>query len=74
MHSEYTELNFHRKLIAHHQGLETKFKFDHLKAGSNKEQMEDLIYSRNGLPEYFKKHIELTLIGFEKSLNLISEN
>lgn len=74
MRNAYTELNSHRKLIVHHRGSETKFKFDHLKAGSNKEQMEDLIHNRDGLPEYFKKHIELTLIGFEKSLNLISEN
>lgn len=74
MHSDYKELNSHRKLIVHHRGSETKFKFDHLKAMSNKEQMEELIQNRNGLPEYFKKHIELTLVGFEKSLNLISES
>jgi len=73
LNTEYTELNSHRKLIVHHRGLETKFKFEHLKAGSNRAQMEQLIHDRNELPEYFKMHIELTLIGLEKSLELISE-
>lgn len=73
INSDYSELNSHRKLIVHHRGLETKFKFEHLKVGSDRIEMERLIHDRDELPEYFKKHIELTLIGFEKSLEFISE-
>lgn len=73
LENEYAEFNSYRRMIVHHRGLETKFRFDHLKAASNQEEMEKLIKYRNELPEYFKMHIGLTLIGFEKALKLISE-
>jgi hypothetical protein len=72
--NEYSELNSHRKMIVHHRGLETKFRSDHIKSFSSKEQMEMVIHDRDGLTDYFKTHINLTLTGFEKSLGLIIEN
>jgi hypothetical protein len=35
--------------------------------------MEKLVRERDELPEYFRNHIELTLIGFEKAINLVSK-
>jgi len=71
---EYNEINSHRRMIVHHRGLETKFRNDHTKSFSNKDEMEKLIHDRDELPNYFKTHIDRTLTGFEKSLGLISEN
>ena len=71
---EYKEINSHRKMIVHHRGLETKFRTDHIKSFSSKEEMEKLIHDRDDLTDYFKMHIKMTLIGFDKTLSLISEN
>jgi hypothetical protein len=71
--NEYAEFNSHRKMIVHHRSLETKFRSDHIKSFSIKEEMEKLVRERDELPEYFRNHIELTLIGFEKAINLVSK-
>jgi hypothetical protein len=71
--NEYIEFNSHRKMIVHHRSLETKFRSDHTKSFSRKEEMEKIVRERDELPEYFKNHIELTLIGFEKALDLVSK-
>lgn len=71
---EYTEINSHRKMIVHNRGLETKFRTEHIKSFSSKNEMEKLIQDRDELTEYFKMHIKMTLIGFEKTLGLISDN
>ena len=73
MKHEYAEINSHRRMIVHHRGLETKFRADHNKSFSSQEDIEKLIHERDELPDYFKMHIELTLTGFEKSLELVSE-
>jgi len=60
-------------MIVHHRTIEAQFRENQEKSGSNKTEMERLVNNRNGLPDYFKMHINKTLIGFEKSLGLISE-
>lgn len=72
--NEYVEFNSHRRMIVHHRSLETKFRSDHTKSLSSKEEMEKLVREINDLPEYFKNHIELTLTGFEKTLDLVSKS
>jgi hypothetical protein len=71
--NEYKVMNTHRKKIVHHRGLETDFRMNHHKSIGDRTKIEILIKERDMLPEYFKMHIDLTLVGFEKSLNLISE-
>lgn len=72
--NEYQELNSRRRIIVHQRGIETQFRRNHLNAGSNKDEMKILINERDSLPDYFKMHVDMTLTGFEMTLNFIAEN
>jgi len=45
-----------------------------MKSIDNREKIAALMEKRKQFPELVKKHIEYTLIGFEKTLNFISES
>ncbi len=70
----YKDLNNDRNKIVHIKSLDTKFKTDYIASAFNSSDMRNLIKKRADLPAYFKGHIDFTLMGFEKTLNLILES
>jgi hypothetical protein len=70
--NEYVKLNSIRKKIVHYTTTATDYKQRHLKV-KTREEMEILQAEREGLPEYYKNQIKLTLEGFEKTLHLLED-
>ena len=72
--TEYKELNDIRKQVVHYTTSETDFKYQHLEKGAiDKEAMEKIQAAREALPDFYKNHITLTLVGMEKTLLLLEE-
>jgi hypothetical protein len=70
--NDYVELNSIRKQIVHYTTTDTDYRKKHLQVKS-REEMENLQTEREGLPEYYKKQIQLTLEGFEKTIYLLED-
>ena len=71
---EFKQLNEMRKQIVHYSTSETDYKHLHLdNGGTDREEMVKIQAQRESLPEFYKSHIELTLIGMEKTLLLLEE-
>jgi hypothetical protein len=71
---DYKELNEKRKQVVHYTTTETDYKYKHLEKGSkDKEAMEKIQAEREAIPEFYKKHIDLTLEGMAQTLSLLEE-
>jgi hypothetical protein len=71
--THYAAMNEKRIGVVHYITLDTAFRENHLKNVTDKAEMEKLVSERNQLPEFFREQIELTLTGFEKTVQLIEE-
>ncbi len=72
--NDYKELNNIRKQVVHYTTSETDYKHEHLEKGtSNKEEMEKIQKQHESQPDYYKKQIELTIEGFERTLLLLEK-
>jgi hypothetical protein len=72
--TDYKELNERRKQVVHYTTTETDYKYQHLEKGSsNREAMEKIQAEREALPDFYKKHIDLTLHGMARTLSLLEE-
>lgn len=72
--NEYKQFNTLRKNVVHYETIDTGFKYSTMKSVDDKESITKLMKYRTQFPEMIKKHIDYTLIGFEKTLNFISES
>jgi hypothetical protein len=72
--TDFNELNEKRKQVVHYTTSEIEYQYKHLEKGvSDREEMEKIQLERKGIADFYKRHIELTFIGFEKSLLLLEE-
>ncbi len=71
--SDYTLMNKKRKEIVHAASADTTYRKAFFQNSDAPVELKKIIQERKNLPTYFKKHIEYSIIGFEKSLNLINE-
>jgi hypothetical protein len=67
----YQEINKRRKEIVHYYQFETNYRFDFNLNASNEEEIKKLWEFKNGLPEYFGKHLKLSNELYINTLNLI---
>lgn len=70
---EYKKMNEKRKEVVHYLTHDTDFRHKHIDAVGEREEIEKLIKERDGLPDFFKSQIKLSLDGFEKTILLIEE-
>ncbi len=70
---QYLELNKKRKQIVHHSTSNTNYKNAHLKNASDRGAMSQLHNEHLKLADFYKSHINYTLIGFEKTLAFIED-
>lgn len=68
---KYMDLNNKRKQHVHYTTEDTQFKHEHLEKSTNREDVETLVKDRDDLADFYKDQLDLTLIGFEKTLLLI---
>jgi len=65
--SDFGEFNERRKKVVHYEQVETKYMESILDNSSNMEKVEEIWNEKNSLPEFFKKHIELSNKGIENT-------
>ena len=69
----FIDLNSKRKQTVHYISEDTKFKYNHLSSSTNQEEIERIYFERIALADYYKKHLEFTIEGFEKTILLVEE-
>lgn len=67
----YQEINNHRKEIVHYYQFETNYRFDFTLNSTNDEEIRKLWEFKNGLPEYFSKHLKLSNELYINTLELL---
>lgn len=65
---DYKKMNGIRRQIVHYTTLETSFNQAHLKSSDDKLEMGNLIENRDKWADFYKEHLNLSIIGFEKAL------
>ena len=70
---EFKEFNKIRKGVVHYRMLETEYSSKHLDALHDREAMEKLQSEKESYPSFYKDHLENTITGFEKTIQLIKE-
>ncbi|CAN5510292.1 hypothetical protein BH10BAC2_BH10BAC2_37310 [soil metagenome] len=65
-------MNSIRKQIVHYSTTDTEYRQKHLQVKS-REEMEKLQSERENLPEYYKRQIQLSLEGFDKTMQLLED-
>lgn len=71
--NDFKEMNQKRIQIVHYTALDTQFKYTHLDYSDDEGMLIKLINERNSLPDYFNKHIQTSLDGFERTILFIEE-
>lgn len=72
--TDYKEINEKRRQVVHYMTTDIAYKYKHLEnSSSDLVTMEKIQAEREALPDYFKKHIELSIIGIAKTLNFLEE-
>jgi len=73
--NEYKEMNGLRKDIVHYHTSDTNFKYEHLERASTNAETEahEMQQKREGMADFYKQHISVTIEGLEKTLLLLGE-
>lgn len=66
-------VNKKRKKIVHYITSDIEYKYKHLEITRDKESMQTLQSERENLADFYKKHLSLTITGFEKTLLFLDE-
>ncbi len=69
--SDFREFNERRKKVVHYEQIETKYMESILDNMSDMEKVEEIWNEKYSLPEFFKKHIELTNKGIENTYEFV---
>ena len=69
--SDFKNFNDKRKLVVHYEQIETKYKEAILDNTGNMKRIEEIFLEKSTLPEFFKKHIELSNEGIVKTYEFV---
>ena len=72
--TDFKDFNEKRKIIVHYAQLETKYKELILDNMSDIAEIKKIWIEKSSLPEFFKKHIELTNEGVMKTYKFVKNN
>lgn len=70
---DFKDFNDKRKIVVHYQQIETKYKESILDNSGDINKIKEIFGEKSGLPEFFKKHIELTNEGIIKTYDFIKK-
>jgi len=71
--SDFKDFNDKRKVVVHYEHIETKYKEAILDNFGNMDKIKEIFEEKSTLPEFFKKHIELTNEGIEKTYDFVKK-
>ena len=69
--SDFKEFNERRKKVVHYEQIETRYMESILDHSSDMEKVKEIWNEKCSLPEFFKKHIELTNKGVENTYEFV---
>jgi len=69
--TDFKDFNEKRKIVVHYEHIETKYKESISDNTGNMEKIKEIFEEKSGLPEFFKKHIELTNEGIRKTYDFV---
>jgi len=69
--SDFREFNERRKKVVHYEQIETKYMESILDNMSDMGKVEEIWNEKYSLPDFFKKHIELTNKGIENTYEFV---
>lgn len=71
--NEFKEFNNRRKRIVHYYQFETEYKYKIIyKCDNDEDMIKELWNWKNNMPEYFKKHLELSIKGYVHCFKFIN--
>jgi hypothetical protein len=71
--NEYQGLNKKRRQVVYYTTFNTELKYKHLEGLTSEETIENLQAEKEGLADFYKQHISLTLSGYEHTLFFLEE-
>lgn len=71
--NQYTKLNGLRTKTVHSETFSTRLKNLHLEDPTDRQKIEALQAEREGLADYFKKHIQLSIEGFRETMLFLKD-
>ena len=71
---DFKDFNDKRKIVVHYEHIETKYKESILDNSGDMDKIKEIFEEKSGLPEFFKKHIELTNEGIIKTYDFVKNN
>lgn len=71
---DFKDFNKKRRIIVHYAQLETKYKELILNNRSDMDEIKKIWIEKSSLPDFFKKHIELTNEGIIKTYGFVKNN
>lgn len=73
--NEYKEFNKIRREVVHYNQFETTYRYDFIfKYKNNEEKIIEIWKWKKNMPEYFKKHLELSLLGYKHCVKFVEEH
>lgn len=69
--SDFKDFNKNRVNVVHYEHIETKYKEAILNNTGDKNKIREIFEEKSGLPEFFKKHIELANEGILRTYDFI---
>jgi hypothetical protein len=73
--TEFKEFNKFRKEVVHYNQFETTYRYDFIfKHQNNEEKIMEIWNWKKNMPEYFKNHLELSLLGYKHCFEFIKEH
>lgn len=71
---EFKEFNEIRIEVVHYNQFETTYKYDFNKCNNDENKINNLWESKRNMPEYFKNHLELSVLGYKHCFKFIQEH
>ena len=72
---EFKEFNKIRKEVVHYNQFETTYRYNFIfKHQNNEEKIMEIWNWKKNMPEYFKNHLELSLIGYKHCVKFVEEH
>ena len=71
---EFKKFNEIRIEVVHYNQFETTYKYDFNKCNNDENQINNLWESKRNMPEYFKNHLELSVLGYKHCFKFIQEH
>lgn len=73
--NQFKDFNKTRKEVVHYNQFETTYRYDYIfKHQNDEEKIMEIWKWKKNMPEYFKKHLELSLLGYKHCIKFVKEH